>query len=122
MGINAGDKFRPLPNSKRYGPKYWQKDSDGVYCEFEPTALDLLAHDIAWADSLFERTTPTPGGEFAVFPSVPHFPVGSAKQRKLESAWQVKAEIMHSKQTAIIPEAKPVENVLKARKDLVRGD
>ena len=83
-----------------------------------------LASTLWWAsdDCPWSRTPPTPDGKFAVFPRVKRHPPGSKAEKDQARRWEESALRMHDLQLTIIPEPKPVDNELQARKDLRRGD
>lgn len=124
----VGARFRPLPNSPRYGPKRWKQDSEGVWVEQEITALDRFESDLAWADNpTMERSTPITEEDaardsalrdyvdgFAVFPKVENINTsteeGKARARKQESDWEKRSLAMHAAQQPLPPPAeKPQE-------------
>lgn len=139
-----GKRFRPLANSKRYAPKKWVENSEGVYCEVEVTALDRFESELAWDDPAnpWERTTPITEadaeadpavrdyvGGFAIFPKVENVnestPEGRVRKQAQADAWQARAEKMHDRQTILSLEAKPTDDNALTRKfqvELERGD
>ena len=97
-----------------------RKFVDGV--EMEVTDLDRFENDLLWCDpdNPIERTTPVSEadaeahlsarvGAFAVFP----------KTAKSELGWERDSLAMHSRQTPVVLEPKPIENQMTR---VVRGD
>ncbi len=140
-----GARFRPLPNSPRYGPKTWKQDSDGVWVEQEMTKEEKdfarLESTLLCASPHFpwERSTPITEEDaekeprlkdyvdgFAMFPKVANInettEAGKAAARKQERLWQEHAEKMHTEQVAIKVADKPTEIVHKYHPELKRGD
>lgn len=132
-----GQRFRPLANSPRYGPKKWKQDSSGVWVEQERTPLDRFENDLAGDSAFFDSTKriteadsrADPAlrdyvGGFAVFPRMKHYPVDSPEARKQERLWQAKSEKMHDQQTTLSLEAKPDDGGTTGKyyKELKRGD
>ena len=91
-------------------------------------AIDGLLTRLSGDDSKWQpgcRMVRNPeNGNIAVFPSVPFYPIGSAEQNKLESAWEVRSLAMHAAQEpAPVPPDKPTEVVLKYTEvETTRGD
>ena len=137
----VGRRFRPLPNSKRYGPKKWVEDSEGVFCEVEMTALDHLESDLAGGSDFFDSTAPITeedaekypavrdyvGGR-AIFPKAEGFdvstPEGAARARQQESGWEARAAAMHDQQQPIYLADKPEDGGSTGNyfRELKRGD
>lgn len=147
MEIKVGDRFRPLENSRPYGPKKWEKDSEGVWVEQEMTEeeknFSRLESTLAWASPglPWERSTPITEADaeaeprhtgyvdgFAVFPKVENINTsteeGRARAAKQEREWEARAQAMHENQKPIKVEPKPEINELEARKnrEMLRGD
>lgn len=144
MGIKVGDRFRPLENSPRYGPKYWKRDSEGTWVEQEMSKeerdFERLESTLLSADPTSPSVRSTPITEadaekhpglksyvdgFAVFPSVPFYPQDHPEQIKLEDAWEIRSLDMHSRQQpAPPPPEKPADDSTTGRyfKELKRAD
>lgn len=136
----VGKRFRPLPNSKRYGPKKWIENSEGVFCEVEMTPLDHLEHDLAGGDFFDSTALITESdaekypavkdyvGGRAIFPKVAGFdvstPEGKKKQRAAEDAWSLRACQMHDAQVPVTVADKPEDggSTGKYFRELKRGD
>ena len=88
----------------------------------EIDGLDILYQRLAIRRMGWHRHEHSTSGETAYFPSVKVHPSGSTEQRKLEDAWEQRALAMHAGQEMILPEAKPLENVLAERTKIARGD
>lgn len=143
-----GQRFRPLPNSPRYGPKTWKQDSDGVWVEQEMTQEEkdfaALESTLTWASphSLWTQTKPITEADaeqfpicksyidgFAMFPKVENIntstPEGADRARKQEADWQERALRMHDRQTTLQVADKPSDDNALTRKfqiELERGD
>ena len=145
-GIKIGDRFKPLPNSPRHGPKRWRqaplrpKDiADGIgrlFVEIELTPVDRLQAELGGvdtfeaspavteADAIAEPAMKAYIGGRAVFPPRARHISGTSNAHQQEQEWQERAVVMHAAQVPTILEAKPTDDSTKGLyfSELKRGD
>ena len=150
-GIRIGDRFVPLKNSGRYGPKEWTLTVDDAGKRtFTEIPMSEGCRDVArlnstlwWAShGTWERTIPVTQADldkynlpheyldgFAAFPAPLPYPPGKGPEAEAarivtEGVWMGAYEAMAALQTTILPPDKPADTSKTGRyfSELKRGD